>query len=542
MRLPTPRWRHAITALCLTALATGCTPEQVPAGLVYCSEGNPESFNPQLSTSGTTLDATSNQIYSRLVDYAADKGAIVPALATNWHISEDGLVYNFTLRQGVQFHNSERFTPSRTFNADDVIFSFQRIVDDKHPFHAISKTGYPFFDSIGFASQITSIDKISDYEVAFTLHDPDASFLSNLSSAFAVVLSKEYGDQLLLAGRPELIDQYPIGTGPFSMTEYVKNDHIRYHRHPEFWGKSPQLEMLVFDITPKSGTRLVKLITGDCSVSALPKAGELPVIELHETLQVQSDPAMNVAYWSFNTQKPPFDNVDVRQALAMAIDKQNILRAVYRDTGVEARGILPPSSWAYNDSLKAQEYDPKQAMKLLEQAGIKNLELDIWAMPVGRSYNPNSLKTAELIQSDLANIGVKVNIVSYGWSVFTQKLNQSDYDTVLIGWNADNSDPDNFFTPLLSCGSIASGTNRSRWCNTEFEEIISQARQNTSKLERATLYQEAEGIMKSQMPLVSLAHAQKQTLKRDNVMQLPVSPFGGIAFADLTIKIAETAN
>ncbi|MGI2260867.1 ABC transporter substrate-binding protein [Shewanella sp. GXUN23E] len=542
MRLPIPGWHHAITVLCLTMLATGCSPEQVPAGLVYCSEGNPETFNPQLSTSGTTLDATSNQIYSRLVDYAADKGAIVPALATNWHISDDGLVYHFTLRQNVQFHRSDRFTPSRTFNANDVLFSFNRIIDRSHPFHGIGRNGYPFFDSIGFARQVTRITKVNEFQVAFELRQPDASFLSNLSSAFAVILSAEYAEQLLQAGRPELIDQHPIGTGPFKLTEYQKNDHIRYHRHPEYWGTTPQLEMLVFDITPKSGNRLVKLITGDCSVSALPKAGELAVTELHDALSVQSDPGMNVAFWAFNTLKPPFDNVLVRQALAMAIDRENILRAVYRDTAVEANGILPPASWAYSDTLRANVYNPKLAQQMLQAAGIKELELDIWAMPVGRTYNPNSLKTAELIQSDLANIGVRVNIVSYGWSIFTQKLNQSDYDTVLIGWSADNSDPDNFFTPLLSCGSIDSGTNRSRWCNSEFENIINQARQTGSKLERAALYQEAEQLMQSQMPLVSLAHARRQTLKRDNVVLMPISPFGGIAFADVKIQVPESTN
>lgn len=542
MRQPILRWRTAIQAFCLMALVSGCSQQQVPAGLVYCSEGNPESFNPQLSTSGTTLDATSNQIYSRLVDYAVDKGTIVPALATNWHITEDGLVYHFTLRQGVEFHTSDRFKPTRNFNADDVLFSFRRIIEQDHPFHSIARNGYPFFDSIAFAHQVASVDKVSEYEVEFVLRQPDASFLSNLSSAFAVILSAEYGQQLLLAGRPELLDQYPIGTGPFKLTEYVKNDHIRYHRHPYYWAEAPQLEMLVFDITPKSGSRLVKLITGDCSISALPTAGELPVAELHDELKVQTDPAMNVAYWAFNTQKPPYNNPDVRMALAMAIDKQNILRAVYRDIGIEANGILPPSSWAYNDVQNKTPYDPKRAEQMLKDAGVENLELDIWAMPVGRSYNPNSLKTAELIQSDLANIGVKVNILSYGWSVFTQKLNQSDYDTVLIGWNADNSDPDNFFTPLLSCSSIDSGTNRSRWCNLEFEEIIAQARQTSSKLERAALYQEAEQLMQSQMPLVSLAHAQRQTLKRDNVTDMQMSPFGGISFADLKIKVPETAN
>lgn len=533
MRVPITGWLQTVTATCISFLLLACSPDKVPSGLVYCSEGNPESFNPQLVTSGTTIDATSHQIYNRLLDYAPDNHTLVPALATDWQVSDDGLSYRFTLRDNVHFHQSSRFHPSRTFNADDVLFSFNRIIQTSHPFHDVSRSGYPFFDSIKFADQIAKIEKVSDREVIFHLKQPDAAFLSNLASAFAVILSAEYGEQLYLAGRPELLDQQPIGTGPFALSQYVKNDYIRYRRHPNYWGTLPEIEMLVYDITPKSGSRLVKLITGDCSVSALPKAGELSVVKIHDDLKLTSTQGMNVAFWALNTQKPPLDRVEVRRALAMAIDRESILNAVYRDTGVLANGILPPISWAYSTNQQERHFDPVRARQILKQAGVQGLTLDIWAIPVGRSYNPNSLKTAELIQSDLANIGVKVNIISYGWSVFAQKLNSSDYDSVLIGWNADNNDPDNFFTPLLSCGSVASGTNRSRWCNAQFEQLIHQARLINNTSSRAQLYREAEQIMLEQVPLVPLAHAQRQLLTRDNITHMQMTPFGGISFADI---------
>lgn len=522
-----------LTGLALTMLLGGCGQQKVPSGLVYCSEGNPESFNPQLVTSGTTIDATSHQIYSRLVDYDPESGDIIPALATEWQISEDGLSYEFELRQGTQFHDLPYFHPSRHFNADDVLFSFNRIIDKQHPFHEVAQGGYPFFQSIGFAGLIKSISKQGEYRVRFELTQPDASFLSNLATDFAVILSKEYADQLLAQGSPQQLDNQPIGTGPFMLVQYVKNEYIRYRRHPGYWGNMPQSEMLVFDITPRSTTRLAKLITGDCSVSALPKAGELPVIEQHDNLVLESRPGMNVAYWAFNTQKPPFNDVRVRRALAYAIDKQNLLRAVYQDTAVEATGILPPSSWAYSDSAKSHEYAPDKARALLDEAGIDKLELDIWAMPVARIYNPNALKTAELIQADLATIGVKVNIVNYDWSVFTQKLARSDYDSVLIGWNADNSDPDNFFTPLLSCGSIASNNNRSRWCNPRFDALLNQARSVSDRESRSLLYHQAEAILAQDMPLVSLAHAKRMALKNASVTETSLTPFGGIAFANI---------
>ena len=138
-------------------LLVGCGPRLIPSGIVYCSEGNPESFNPQLVTSGTTVDATSQQIYNRLVNYDAKSGQIIPSLATLWYISDNELTYTFTLRKGVSFHQSKDFTPTRQFNADDVLFSFNRIIDIDHPYHQVSKTGYPFFQSIGFNLHDTMI-------------------------------------------------------------------------------------------------------------------------------------------------------------------------------------------------------------------------------------------------------------------------------------------------------------------------------------------------------------------------------------------------
>ncbi|MBW0281013.1 ABC transporter substrate-binding protein [Shewanella xiamenensis] len=530
----------ATAVFCMSGLLVACGPQRLPSGLVYCSEGNPESFNPQLVTSGTTIDATSHLIYSRLVDYDALSGQLVPALATSWAESDDGLSYRFTLREDVKFQHSSRFTPSRSFNADDVLFSFNRIIDKHHPYHGVSRTGYPFFQSIGFSEQVKSVEKINDYEVIFRLARKDASFLSNLATDFAVILSSEYAEQQLALGHPENVDHFAIGTGPFTLVHYAKNEYIRYRRNPDFGGEPANVEMLVYDITPKSTVRLAKLIAGDCSVSALPKAGELPVIKQHEQLNIESQPGLNVAFWAFNTQKAPLNDVRVRRALAHAVDKQNILRAVYQNTAIEAIGVLPPASWAYDSNKKLLDYNPQKARDLLKEAGINNLSIDIWAMPVARAYNPNALKTAELIQSDLANIGVKVNIISYDWSVFTQRLSRDEYDSVLIGWNADNSDPDNFFTPLLSCASMQSNNNRSRWCNKQFDAILDRAREVSTQAERKQIYQEAEAFIAEQVPMLSLAHAKRVALTRNNVHNMQLTPFGGISFTKTSQTTQET--
>ncbi|MCL1139112.1 ABC transporter substrate-binding protein [Shewanella pneumatophori] len=511
-------------------LLTACGPQQVPAGLVYCSEGNPETFNPQLVTSGTTIDATSQQLYDSLIDYDPVSGELVPALASSWETSADGLSYRFKLRPGVQFHHTDWFTPTRTFNADDVIFSFNRIINSENAYHSVSQTGYPFFQSIGFNEQVTHIEKVADDEVIFHLNQTNASFLANLATGFSVILSKEYADNLLAKGTPELLDRNPVGTGPFKLVNYAKNEFIRYHRNEKFWRTLPEFEQLVFNITPQSSARLTKLITGDCSVSALPKAGELPVIKQHPSLELDTQLGFNVAFWAFNTQKPPFDDVRVRQALAYAVDKQNILRAVYQETAIKATGMLPPQSWAYNYNKSSYQYNPDKSRALLADAGIKELTIDIWAMPVARIYNPNALKTAELIQADLANIGVNVNIITYDWSVFNQKLNRNNYDSVLIGWNADNSDPDNFFSPIMSCASLTSSSNRAQWCSQEMDALLNNAKATTVESERKALYQQAEALFNEHVPMMTFAHATQLTFKSKAVKQTQLTPFGGISF------------
>ncbi|WOT04082.1 ABC transporter substrate-binding protein [Shewanella youngdeokensis] len=529
-----------VTCLSLISLLlVACGPQHIPTGLVYCSEGNPESFNPQLVTSGTTIDATSQQLYNTLVDYDPVTSSFTPSLAESWYSSDDGLTYTFKLRSGVRFHHTSFFTPTRTFNADDVLFSFNRIINPKTPYHNVANNGYPFFESIGFSQTVSYIEKIANDTVVFHLNHRDASFLANLATGFAVILSKEYADVLLASNNTEYLDQHPIGTGPFKLTKYVKNEYIRYQRNERFWRTLPEFENLIFDITPRSTARLTKLITGDCNVSALPKAGELPVIEQHDNLELDTQLGFNVAFWAFNTKKAPFDNPIVRKALAYAVDRDNIIRAVYQETAIKASGLLPPQSWAYHATKNKYEYNPRKARSLLKQAGVDKLTIDVWAMPVARIYNPNALKTAELIQGDLANIGVTVNIISYDWSVFNQELNRKNYDSVLIGWNADNSDPDNFFSPMLSCDSQDASSNRAQWCNKQMDELLARAKSTTTRAERKQLYLQAEKLFNEQLPMLPFAHATQLTFKQTNILQTQLTPFGGISFENTTKTVVE---
>ncbi|GLR70664.1 ABC transporter substrate-binding protein [Agaribacter marinus] len=511
--------------------------------LTYCSESNPGSFNPQLDTSSTTADATAHQVYDRLLEFNPENGRIIPGLASSWLVSADGLTYTFQLRRGVKFHTTHYFTPNRNFNADDVIFSIDRWRSDKHPYHEIGGGVYPYFDSLGLYQKIKHVKRINGYRVEIALFAPDSSFLANLATDFAVILSAEYANLLMKDGRPSWLDKFPIGTGPYKFVNYRQNQFIRFIQNEEHFLPPSGPKQIVFDITLRSSLRMAKLITGECDAIAFPSQSDLSVIEERSDLKLLEKPGLNVGYWGFNTSKPPFDNPNVRQALALAVDKTSLIDAVYLGQAVRAKGLVPSASWAYESSGRELGYNPVRAKELLEQAGVpNNFSMDIWAMPVQRAYNPNAMKMAQLIKRYLADIGIEANIVTQDWNIFRQSLRSGIHDTVLIGWNADNGDPDNFYRPLLSCEAIPSGTNRTMWCNPEYDALVDQALLTDVVETRRQIYHQANSLIFNETPLMPIAHAFQYQATRAEISGLRINPYGGIRFENVSRTAKENLN
>lgn len=499
-------------------------------GLVYCSEGSPESFNPQLANSGTSFDATSRTLYNRLVEFAPGSTELVPGLAEHWEVSADAKTWTFHLRQNVPFHQTAYFTPTRPFNADDVLFSFERQWRSEHPYHRIGGV-YPYFQSTALGGLLEGIEKRDDHTVVFRLKQAESPFLSVLAMEFASILSAEYAQQLQKAGTPEQLDWLPIGTGPFQFKRYQKDAFIRFTAHPAYWRGKERIEYLVYAITTDPSLRYARLRAGECDVMAYPLPAHMKAMRKDPSLAITSQPGLNVGYWAFNTRKPPFNDQRVRKALVLAINREAIQEAVYQGAASLAEGPLPPTLWAYNPKLPSNEHDPERARALLDEAGVKNLELTLWAMPVQRPYNPNARKMAELIQQDLRRIGVRSRIISYEWGSFLQRLRRGEHDTVLLGWAADTGDPDHFLTPTLSCGGAESGSNPAFWCNRDFDRLINTARRTPDQDERTALYQLAQVVFKEELPWLAIAHASNTQVARKDIHGLKQSPIGGVNFS-----------
>jgi dipeptide transport system substrate-binding protein len=499
--------------------------------LVYCSEGSPEGFDPAPYTAGTTFDASSRPIYSRLVEFAPGTTKIVPGLAESWTISPDGLDYTFKLRSGVKFQTTDYFKPSRTLNADDVIFSFDRQGNTDNPFNQyVPGVSYEYFSAMGLDKMIKSITKVDDLTVKFTLNAPNAPFLADLGMDFASIVSKEYADTLMSAGKAADFNNKPVGTGPFQFVAYQKDAVIRYKANPDYFGTKPKIENLVFAITTDAAVRAQKLRANECQIMPYPAPADIEGLKSDPNLNVMEQAGLNVAYLAYNTQQKPFDDVRVRKALNMAINKKAIIDAVFQGTGIVAKNPIPPTMWSYNDAIKDDPFDPEGAKKLLADAGVKDLHMKIWAMPVQRPYMPNARRTAELMQADLANIGVTVEIVSYEWGEYLKKSTAVDRDgAVILGWTGDNGDPDNFMNVLLSCNGVG-GSNRAQWCDKDFQALLDKAAASSDVAERTKLYEQAQVIFKAKAPWDTIDHSTVFMPMSKKVTGYVMSPLGSHTF------------
>ncbi|UWQ92560.1 ABC transporter substrate-binding protein [Rhodobacteraceae bacterium M382] len=504
--------------------------------LVYCSEGSPEGFDPALFTAGTTFDASAQPIYSRLMEFETGTTNVIPGLAESVEASDDGLVYTFKLRQGVAFHSNADFTPTRDFNADDVVFTFERQRLDDHPFNKVNGGTWEYFNGMGMPDLVKSVEKIDDYTVKFTLNTPEAPFVANMAMDFASVLSAEYADAMMAAGTPEKLNTAPIGTGPFKMVAYQKDAVIRYQANEGYWRGKADVDNLIFAITPDASVRYQKLKAGECHIMPYPNPADIAAMKEDGDITMMEQEGLNVGYLAYNTTMAPYDNPKVRKALNMAIDKQAIIDVVFQGSGQIAKNPIPPTMWSYSDAIQDDNYDPEAAKAALEAEGVSGLEMKIWAMPVQRPYNPNARRMAELMQADFAKVGVNVEIVSYEWGEYLARSKELNRDgAVLLGWTGDNGDPDNFLAVLLGCDGVEA-SNRAQWCHEPFDALIKKAKVTTDTAERTKLYEEAQAVFKDQAPWATIAHSVVYMPMSTKVSGYKVHPLGSHIFYGVSVE------
>jgi dipeptide transport system substrate-binding protein len=499
--------------------------------LVYCSEGSPAGFDPAQYTTGVDFTANTFTVYNRLVEFERGGTKVEPGLAEKWDVSPDGKTYTFHLRHGVKFQTTAYFKPTREFNADDVVFTFQRMLDPNQPFHKAYPVQFPYFTDMGLDKLITKVEKVDPYTVKFTLAEVNAPFIQNLAMEYASILSAEYTDQLLKEGKAADINQKPVGTGPFIFKSYTKDATIRFDGNPDYWKPNTvKVSKLIFSITPDPGVRVQKLKAGECQVMSYPRPADIAPLKADNNIAMPSQAGFNLGYLAYNVTHKPLDKTEVREALDMAINKKAIIDSVYQGAGQLATNPMPPTQWSYDKSLKAASYDPDKAKALLSKAGFPNgFEITLWAMPVQRPYNPNGKLMAEMIQADWAKIGVKAKIVTYEWGEYIKRAHAGEDDTMLIGWTGDNGDPDNWLGTLLGCDAV-NGNNFSKWCYKPFEELVKKGRETNGQEARTKFYVQAQQIFAEQLPFSPIAHSTVYQPMSKKVTDMRIESLGYLRF------------
>lgn len=491
--------------------------------LVFARGGDSTSLDPITTTEGETFKVTDN-IFENLISYGEQDTTLHPGLAEKWEVTPDGLTYTFHLRQGVKFHDGT------DFNADAVVFNFDRWMNgdaDKFPYYTMFG-GYKA-DEGHVIKEVKALDANT---VQFVLKRPQAPFLKNLAmSPFGIASPtavKAEGDKFR---------EKPVGTGPFKFVEWKQNDRIVLEKNPDYWQKGlPKLNKVIFRVIPENTARLNALSNGEIDLMDGLNNSDEASVKSNDKLQVIERPSMNVGYLGFTTNRKPFDNKLVRQALNHAIDKKSIIESFYNGKAIPAKNPMPPSISGYNDDIEEYDYNLDKAKELLKEAGYeKGFTMDLWAMPVARLYMPEAQKVAEVIQESFSKIGVKANIKSVDWATYLDKAAKGEFDAYMLGWTGDNGDADNFLYTLLDKDSIGAN-NYSYYKNDQLHDILIKAQTETDEEKRNELYKQAQVIIHDDAPWVPLVHSRPLLAAAKDLTGYVPHPTGSEALTNVEFK------
>ncbi len=514
-------------ATCLLALMLAPAHADGAKPLVYCADASPEGFDPALWDSMSTSNVTT-QIFEGLLRFRRGTSVIEPDLATAWTVSPDARVFTFTLRRGVRFQTLPYFTPTREFDADDVIFTFTRLIDPKLPFNLAFPATFVYPQSLGLAAMIEGIDRLDDHRVRFRLHEGNVNFLSYFASSWAAIHSAEYAARLMAEGRASEINNQPVGTGPYRFKSYRKDDVLRLQANPDYWRGMQRTRRLIYAISREPNVRVQKLVRGECDITAAIRDVDVTALTGNPKITVLKTQALNISYLSFNMKKAPTNRRQVRVALDIAIDRNALFKVLFpRGDAMQAVSAFPPAVPGYDRAL-TNEYDPERAKRLLAEAGYPHgFSIDLWALPIARPTNPNGQLMAQMIQADWARIGVKARILTYEWGEYLKRANNGEHDVYMSGWSTDIADADEFLSPNLTCAASRGGI---KFCNPEFDALVDGARREVDPAKRLAMFVRAQEIFKHERPWITMAHSSVYIPLRNDVHGFVMAPNGSVDF------------
>ncbi|HWP84247.1 MAG TPA: ABC transporter substrate-binding protein [Terriglobia bacterium] len=491
-----------VAGACLLLLGAGCRHQRDPQTVVMLIEFGPASLDPRVGT-----DAQSERIGELIFDSLLrrdEHSNLQPWLAERWE-TLDPLTYRFHLRSGVRFHDG------RPLTARDVRYTFESLLS--------GEVNSP--KAASFA-RIASVESPDDSTVVIRLKEPYASFLWNLTQGAIGIVPEGAGPDFARA---------PIGSGPFQFVSFVQDEAVRLRRNPAYWASPPRVAAVEFRIVPDATTRALELRKGsaDVALNSLP-ADTVAVLQKEAHLRVLQAPGNTYQYLGLNLENRQLSR-PVRQAIAYAINREDLIRHLWRGLVRPANSILPPQHWAHEANLPSYGYDPLKALALLEAAGLAADHRGVrLRLEMKTSTDQTGRELAAVLQEQLSRVGIQLTIRSYEFATFFADIIKGNFDLYSLRWTGANEDPDIFEFCFASDKVPPNGANRGRYSNPAVDEMIAAARKSTDLPTRRALYAEIQRILNQDLPYIHLWHLDNVAVYNRRLTNLHLFPSGNYDF------------
>ena len=493
-----------------------------PGTLVVAQATGPLKLDPVRVTDTESIEI-GGLLFEGLVRWKPGTTDVAPSLAMAWEVHDGGKRWRFRLRPGVQFHDGT------DFDAEAVVFSFQRLIDPRHP-QVLGNDGRYWRSLMKPVTKVTAVDP---YTVDIEVAQPYAPLLGNLAM-FAIVSPtavRQWGDAF---------KEHPTGTGPFAFESWVVGEHLVVRRFDRYWGKAALLERIVFRVVVDARQRLIELESGsvDLATSILPD--EQPFVELHPELELTHTPGNDVSYLAFNMARKgvaSFADVRVRRAAAHAINKEPVVKLAYQGRAVAADGPLPPSQWGYHRPKQRYGFDPQRARQLIDEA-VRDGAFDrsatyrLYAMSTPRPYLAQPERVARFIQAGLEQVGIHTELIMQPYSEHRASLERGEHDLALFGWIGDTGDPDNFLYVLFhSDNTVGNAQNLAFYREPIVDKLLIDAQAESDEGARSRLYRSVQDKLAEDSPWVPIAHSEYVVAGRTEIQNVVLSPLGHPIYA-----------
>ena len=467
-----------------------------PAMAAMAEEADGKVLDIALSADISTMDVMGTSkdymvpmnVFDRLFDIKVnDDGSteIVNGLATGYTVSDDGLTYTFTLREGVKFSNGQDFT------AEDVEYTFMHLLSPESinadiPLEVEGAQDY----MDGKADTVSGIKVDGDYQISMTLAKPNAGFVSELTSAVVGIIDKTTVEGASNFGID--VDE-TVGTGPYIVTEWVNNDHITLVKNENYWGEEPSVDTCVIHIIPDASTQNLMYQNGELDIIDLESLDSTIVASTYKTLYADKlvrCSRVGLTYMALNAKNEFLSDVRVRKAVQMAINVDAIVASIYSGDAIVENGVIPEGVWGFNKDLQRPAYDPDAAKALLAEAGYSDGQIS-FELAMDSSSSSNTQLVYQVVQQNLQAIGVNATIRAYDESSWLDLRKAGEMDSFIANWTMDYNDPANIMYTFF--GSAAKTSIRSlNYANEEVMARVAAASSITDDAERMAEYQALE--------------------------------------------------